>query len=111
MKNFIQAGENITIAAPSIIASGEGVLVGSLYGIANGAAELGANVVLSTTGVFDMTKNLTDDIGVGDILYWDDTAKAVTIDDDSGANVKVGVAVTVAANPSSAVRVRLNGSF
>lgn len=111
MKSFIQTGANITVVAPSTIASGEGVLIGSLFGIANGAAATGADMVLSTTGVFEMTKEVTDVVAVGDPIYWDDTAKAVTVDDATGANAKIGVAVTDAANPSSEVRVRLNGAF
>ncbi|MCX7561096.1 hypothetical protein OS190_16120 [Sulfitobacter sp. F26204] len=41
--------------------------------------------------------------------YWDDATKLVTTDDDTGANPPVGIAVTVAGNPSGSVNVRLNG--
>lgn len=111
MKNFVQAGSNITVAAPSTTSSGEGVLIGSLFGIANGSANAGGNLTLTTTGVFEMAKEITDAITVGDPVYWDDAAKVVTVDDAAGTNAKIGVAITNAANPSSDVRVRLNGAF
>lgn len=111
MKSFIQAGSNITVAAPSTISSGEGVMIGVLFGIANGAANAGADLSLTTTGVFEMAKEITDAIVVGDPIYWDDGAKVVTVDDAAGANAKIGVAVSDAANPSNSVRVRLNGAF
>lgn len=111
MKSFIQTGANITVVAPSTISSGEGVLIGSLFGIANGAADTSADMVLSTTGVFEMTKEVTDVVAVGDPIYWDNAAKVVTVDDATGANAKIGVAVTDAANPSNDVRIRLNGAF
>ncbi len=50
-------------------------------------------------------------MSVGDPIYWDASAGVVTLDDDTGANSQIGIAVTAAGNPSSAVNVRLNGSF
>ncbi len=109
MKNFIQAGSNVTVAAPYPVTSGAGVLVGNLFGIANGAAANGADVVLSTNGIFEMTKDTTDAMTVGSPVYWDNTAKTVTV--TASGNTKIGVAVAAAGNPSGAVRVRLNRSF
>lgn len=109
MKNFVQAGENITITATAAATSGQGVLVGNLFGIAAGNAEIGDSLDLVTVGVFDMPKVSTDVLAVGDFVYWDDTAKLATADDDTGNNELIGLAVTAAANPSGTVNVRLNG--
>jgi predicted RecA/RadA family phage recombinase len=111
MKNFVQPGENITLTAAAAASSGDGVLVGSLFGIAAVDAEVGDNLVLVTSGVFEMPKPATDVLAVGDPVYWDDAATLATADDDTGNNPKIGVAVTAAGNPSSSVRVRLNGTF
>lgn len=108
MKNYIQPGNAITVPAPAAVTSGAGVLVGELFGIASGAAESGAGVVLATTGVFELPKVSTDAITVGAPLYWDNTAELVTTDDDSGSNLFIGHAVSAAGNPSSAVNVRLS---
>ncbi|MCO6385019.1 DUF2190 family protein [Oceanicola sp. 502str15] len=109
MKNYVQKGENITVTAAAAATSGQGVLVGNLFGIAAGDAEIGDDLDLVTVGVFSMAKVSTDVLAVGDPVYWDDTAKLATADDDSGANAEIGLAVTAAANPSGTVNVRLNG--
>lgn len=109
MKNYVQKGENITITATAAATSGQGVLVGNLFGIAAGNAEIGEALDLVTVGVFEMPKVSTDAIAVGDLIYWDAANALVTADDASGANAEIGLAVTAAANPSGTVNVRLNG--
>ncbi len=111
MKSYVQPGDRITLTAAAAASSGDGVLVGSLFGIAFGDAEIGDTLTLSTTGVFEMAKVSTDVLAVGAAVYWDDSAGLATSDDDTGSNPKIGVAVTAAGNPSSSVRVRLNGAF
>lgn len=107
MKNYVQKGENITVTATAAATSGQGVLMGNLFGIAAGDAAIGESLDLVTEGVFNMAKVSTDEMAVGDLIYWDDTAKLATSDDDSGANEVIGLAVTVAANPSGTVNVKL----
>ena len=109
MKNYVQKGENITVTAAAAATSGAGVLVGNLFGIAAGDAAIGEDLDLVTVGVFTMPKVATDVIAVGAPVYWDDSAKLVTTDDDTGNNPEVGLAVTAAANPSGTVNVRLHG--
>ncbi len=109
MKNYVQKGENITITATAAATSGQGVLVGNLFGIAAGNAAIGEALDLVTVGVFEMPKVSTDAIAVGDLIYWDDSETLVTTDDDTGNNELVGIAVTAAGNPSGTVNVRLNG--
>ncbi|SEM05407.1 Predicted phage recombinase, RecA/RadA family [Roseovarius azorensis] len=99
------------MTAAAAASSGDGVLIGSLFGIAFGDAEIGDMLTLATTGVFEMPKPSTDVLAVGDPVYWDDSAGLATSDDDTGNNNLIGVAVTAAGNPSSAVNVRLNGSI
>lgn len=106
MQNYIQRGENITVPAPAAVTSGDGVLLGALFGVANGDADPGADLVLSTTGVFELPKATTDEIAIGDPLYWDATAGKITV--TTTDNTFVGYAVSAAANPSGAVRVRLS---
>lgn len=109
MKNFVQEGEVVTLAAPYNRLSGEGALVGSIFGVA-------VNDVLSTVsgefvteGVFTLPKTSALAIAIGDEVYWDNSAKEVN--KTSGGNTLVGVAVSTAANPSATVNVRLNGTF
>ena len=107
MKNYVQKGENITVTATAAATSGQGVLVGNLFGIAAGDAAIGESLDLVTEGVFNMAKVSTDELAVGDLIYWDDTNTLATSDDDEGANEVIGLAVTTAANPSGTVNVKL----
>ena len=108
MRNFVQPGSVVTVPAPADVASGAGVLVGSLFGIAAVSALSGADVEIKTTGVFEMAKTSALAISVGDLIYWDNTAKVVN---KTNTNKLVGVAVSAAANPSDTVKVRLNGAL
>lgn len=109
MKNYIQPGDTVTLIAPAVVASGAGVLVGSIFGVAAGAAASGAAVEVVTTGVFDLAKVEAQAWTQGARIYWDDTAKVATT--TASTNKLIGVAVEAAANPTATGRVRLSGAF
>lgn len=109
MKNFVQPGNVISVAAPYNVASGAGLLVGSLFGVATTAALNGAAVEAAVTGVFDLAKVSAQAWTAGALIYWDDTAKLATT--TASTNKLIGVAAAGAANPSATGRVRLNGAF
>lgn len=109
MKNYVQKGENLTVFAPYALSSGDGALLGSIFGVAAGDAAIGAEVDLVTEGVFVLPKVSTDTMAVGDPIFWDDAAKLVTT--TATANTKIGVSVATAVNPSGTTSVRLNGAF
>lgn len=108
MKNFVQKGETIQLAAPYIVASGAGALVGTLFGVA--AADLASGEVgaFVTEGVFDLNALTTAVMAVGDKVYWDNTNKRVNV--TASGNTLVGVAVAAKANGETTGRVRLNGA-
>ncbi|UWR19749.1 DUF2190 family protein [Sulfitobacter pontiacus] len=108
MRNYIQNGDNITVDSPADVLSGAGVIIGNLFGLANGDAQTGKPVVLSTVGVFDLPKTTANDITVGAALYWNDTAKEVTT--TASGNTKIGVAIA-AKSGAGTVATRLNGTF
>lgn len=108
MKNYIAPGNMITVPAPTGgIASGEGALIGGLFGVAAFTAAEADPVELGMVGVYSLPKTGALAIGVGDKLYWDATAKVVN--KTASGNSLIGVAVAAAANPSATVSVRLNG--
>jgi predicted RecA/RadA family phage recombinase len=112
VKNYIQRGETVTVAAPAKVSAGAGVLVGSLFGIAASDAESGADVEIVTVGVFEIAKVSTDAFQPGTPAYWDDTGGVVTVTEGTPtAKPLIGVALAVAANPSATAIIRLNGSF
>ncbi|MEO5364523.1 MAG: DUF2190 family protein [Magnetococcus sp. DMHC-8] len=106
MRNYIQPGDTVTVIAPATVNSGEGLLIGALFGVAVTTAVTGANVEMVTEGVVDLPKAA---VGVtqGAKVYWDNSAKNVTT--TAGANTLIGCAIMAAAVGDSIVRVRLNG--
>lgn len=108
MKNFIKQGAVIGVIAPAALASGEGVLVGSIFGVAQADAESGAEVQIVRHGVFELAKTSAQAWTVGVKLYWDDTNKVVTTVDTD--NTLIGTAHAAAANPSSTGEVLLDGA-
>jgi predicted RecA/RadA family phage recombinase len=106
MKTYIAPGKSITVTAPAGgVLSGQGVLIGTLFGIAQVDAVAGADVEILTEGVVEIGKTSALQIDVGDRVFWDATNKVVN--KTAAAQVCVGVAVSAAANPSSTVRIRL----
>jgi predicted RecA/RadA family phage recombinase len=105
MKNFVQNGAHLTTQAPAALSSGDGVILGSIFGIAAETVAIGERVDLTLDGVFDLPKVAALAIAVGDSLYWDSAAKLVT--KTAAANKKIGLAFSNAVNPSARVNVRL----
>lgn len=110
MKNFIQTGDVITVAAPADVLSGAGVKVGMIFGVACGDAVSGADVEIAVSGVFSLAKTSAQAWSVGDPIYWNNTSKVCTTATTAG-NIFIGVAAAAAANPSATGTVRLNGAM
>jgi predicted RecA/RadA family phage recombinase len=108
MKNYLQNGHMVRVAAPAGgIASGDALVVGSLFGIAAYSSAEGDPVELSTTGVFQLPKASAAGLTVGARVAWDNTAKDVTT--PATGRFPVGVAVEAAGNGVISVAVRLDG--
>lgn len=109
MKNYVQAGDNLTVAAPYDAAAGTGVKVGYIFGIAQATVLDTENVVIVRKGVFTVAKVSAQAWAIGAKIYWDDTAKLFTTTTTS--NTLVGVATAAAVNPSSTGEVLLTGQI
>ncbi|WP_353472329.1 DUF2190 family protein [Salipiger sp. H15] len=109
MKNFIQPGANLTVAAPYDVSAGAGLLVGALFGIAQDAAASGGDVVMVRGGVFEVAKTSAQAWTIGAKIYWDDTNKLFTT--TATSNTLCGVALAAAANPSETGTVLLDGAI
>ena len=108
MKNSIQDGEILALAAPYAVASGGGALIGSIFGVAVTAlanTEVGS---FQLCGVYTLPK-ATGAATVGAKAYWDNTNKNVTA--TSTSNTLIGVFVAAYASGDTTANVRLNGSF
>jgi predicted RecA/RadA family phage recombinase len=110
MKNYIQEGENITLTAPYARLSGEGALVGALFGVAMTDVDNGAEGVFATEGVFTLTKATGASTGgaQGAKAYWIAADKKVTA--ASSGNTLIGAFAATCADGDATAAVRLNGT-
>lgn len=108
MKNFVQPGETVTVAAPYAVNSGDGVLVGALFGVATNAAASGADVEIKTEGVVDINALSTDVIAQGAKAYWDNGNRRIT--GTVGSNTLVGAVTVAKASGATTARVYLDGA-
>lgn len=104
MKNFVQEGKTMTITAGATIASGAGVLVGSVFGVAVSSAVSGDKLPLALEGVYNLPK-ATGAISQGAKVYWDDTNKNVTT--TASGNTLIGYAWDAQLSGDTTVNVLL----
>lgn len=108
MKNYVQEGHALDLAAPYDVAAGAGFKVGQFIAVAACAALSGVTVAGFVEGVYDV---LAEGAGsgqvwaAGDLIYWDNTAKQFT--KTSTSNTKAGYVVAVKASGDVTGRIRL----
>lgn len=109
MKNYVQAGDILTLTAPYTAVSGSLVHVGEIVGVAAGDAASGAPVVIDTRGVFNLTHAVTNTAAaIGAVAYYDTTNRAIS---NTTTYQRVGTHVAAKVTTSTAVTVRLSGAF
>ena len=94
----------MTITAGATITSGDGVLVGNVFGVALGSGVSGDKIVLATEGVFILPK-ATGAISQGAKLYWDGTSKVLTT--TASGNTLVALAWKAAISGAATVEAAL----
>lgn len=108
MKNYIQNGDMITVTAPvGGVTSGQGLLVGSLFGVIAATAAEGEAAEIATTGVFDLPKDAATVIDQGDRVAWNGGTGKVVV--PATGMFPIGVATEAAGNGTATVKVRLDG--
>lgn len=104
----VQDGHILTLTAPSGgVTTGVGYLIGSLFVVALITAAEAAEFTGDTEGVYTLPKTSAQAWTEGQKIYWDNSN--ARCDSDGTVGMLIGVAAAVAANPSSAGVVRLNG--
>ncbi|BAQ17481.1 DUF2190 family protein [Methyloceanibacter caenitepidi] len=108
MKNYLQPGDTITATSPTGgLSSGEGAVVGAIFGVAAFDAAQGDEVELATRGVFELPKS-AGVIAEGARVWWDDSGKTVENASDTGL-FPIGTCVGGAADAAATCKVRLDG--
>ena len=93
--NFKQPGDVLSLIAPYDVVAGAGMLIGSLFAVAQAAAANGAAVEGATTGVWNLKKTDSQAWTLGAKIYWDNTNKECTT--VSTSNTLIGVAAAAVA--------------
>lgn len=109
MRNYVSEGEAIQVAAPYAVTSGQGVLVGALFGVATADAANGADVVITTSGIHDITALSTDTATVGAKLYWDNGNRRLTT--TASTHICAGVATAAKGSGDTTARIKLALGF
>ena len=108
MKNFIQNGASITMPAPAGgVTSGDGVIIGSIFGVSSSTAAEGEAVSIATVGVYALPKAISTSFASGGAVSFDISTRRC-VGPGSG-KYPIGAAIEAAGNGASAVKVRLNG--
>lgn len=108
MQNYIQNGQVITVTTPAGgVTSGEGMIIGNIFGIAAYAAAVGDPLELATTGIYQLPKATAAVLTVGARVAWDNTAR--NINAPGTGRFPVGIATEAAGNGITSVAVRLDG--
>lgn len=95
-KNYKQPGKTLDVPAPADVKSGDGVLVGKLFGVSQITAKAGEMITIDREGVWDLPKTEAQAWGLGDVLYWNGAEVTST----ASGNTKIGYATVAAPNPS-----------
>ncbi len=106
MRNFVQEGDILSLVNGTGVAivSGEAMLSGALFGVAQTGVAIGAVGAFKTTGVFTLPKAALA-ITQGAALYWDDAANNLTT--ASAGNTLVAKAAVAALLGDTIVAARL----
>lgn len=104
MKNYVQPGMNIEVAAPAAVVSGQALLIEDLFGVCAGDAASGETVVLVTEGVFELPKSTSVAFSQGQKVHWHDASSHL---DDQSSNPMVGYAVEGVLAAATTVKVKL----
>ena len=107
MKLYAQPGESIPMTAPYTVTSGQGALIGTLFGVATADITSGAVGTFLIEGVVTVAKATGVNWVQGALLYWDDSAKKIT--NVTTSNTRVGVAMQAQVNGDTTCLIRLNG--
>lgn len=108
MKNYISPADKLDYIAPYDVFSGDGMLVGAMFGFAVRDAKLGERVTLGITGTWGCKKTAGQAWTEGQVLYWDNTAKLMT--STVGTNKLVGTARRAALAADVVGEIVLNAS-
>lgn len=104
-KNFIQTGDVLDYTPSADTTAGTPVLLGGRLGVVLADIKANATGPIRMCGVWSITKVTADVVAQWALLYWDNTAKKLTV--TSSGNTLVGYATAAAGNGATTVNIKL----
>lgn len=109
MRNYVQAGDSLTLTAPSGgVVSGMGYVIGDLFVVAAVTVAEGLPFAGKRHGVFEFdaeTHASTQELDIGDVAYWDETPGRVT--KTAAGNTPIGLIVEAKESTADTAKVVL----
>lgn len=106
-KTYVQEGNHLDVVAPAGgVVSGTAYVIGDIFGVALTTAAAGEWFVLDVEGVHQLPKTSGDVMAQLVRVYWDNTAKRVTV--TATSNRAIGVAAKAAGAGVTQAEIRLN---
>jgi predicted RecA/RadA family phage recombinase len=106
--NFVGQGDLVDLPAPYDRTTGQGALIGTLFGVATTTVLSGNTASFLVEGVVKVDKTAGQTFAAGALVYWDNTAKSVT--SVSTGNTRIGAATAAALAGDAQCVVRLNAA-
>ena len=107
MKIYEQPGNIVDLTAAADIDSGDGVIIGSIFGVAVADIASGAKGAFLIEGVVDLPKRGDFSVSEGDKLDWDAGLGHVVPDGDATSEMAIGLAVEDVDSAVTTVKVKL----
>lgn len=112
MKSFIQPGDALELTAPAggVVSGGVyqfGPAGAKLIAIADHDADAAAKATFNTEGVFEVTKQNSDDFVEGEEVYWDESNDRV--EKKATGFFKMGTSTETTASGVTVMKVKLSG--
>lgn len=106
--NKVYEGHVLIMDALAQTEVGDVIVFEDSIGVAQTSGAVGEPISVDTVGVYAFNGANADAIKVGDILYWDETNKVVTINSNTNANTRAGISWSVkASNTDGIVNVKI----
>ena len=104
MKTLIsENGFTVQITAGGTVTAGTGLLTGQLFGVPENSGASGDLITLRVQGTVTIAKTASLAVAVGDVLYWDDSAKVVN--KTSSGQKEVGYAISATGSGAGEILV------
>ena len=107
-KNYVFHGQTIPVTLSGTVASGDGIVVGTLLGVALNSGGSGDTIQVAIEGVWDLPALEAANIAVGAKFFWDvSEGEAISTGQANGDLDGGAIAIATSGTSSTTVRAKL----